>query len=84
MPLQETQFANKEHLLCASLAKQLILVRDWLGATVQVVCFSYSEEYSRKSCNTKYILSIADVIVFPPAIPSTVKKNHVQFIGHIL
>ena len=53
MPLRETQFANKEHLLCTLLAKQLILVRDWLGATVQAVCLSYSEEYSRKSSNTE-------------------------------
>lgn len=32
-----TRFANNEHLLCSLLAKQLILVRDWLGATVQFV-----------------------------------------------
>lgn len=40
MSLLETRFANNEHLLCSLLAKQLILVRDWLGATKQVVCLS--------------------------------------------
>lgn len=57
MPLQETRFANNEHLLCSLLAKQLILVRDWLDATVRAVCLFCSEGYSRKSCRPGFFYS---------------------------